>query len=331
MTQRTAIYWCLFLLLFLTVSLIVQVTEAAHSRRRPVARRESTPKYDRAITTFSNDGRLLQVEYGMKAADRGDTVAAMAVSLTDNGNTDGSRDEYGFVCIAVAGSSERKVQRIDEHVLLMSSGLSGDMGLVAKILRRYCQQHRMAFGEAPTVQEVSKYLAEIQHGLTKVSGTRPLGCSCIVAGLDVSPEDDGLPGIVRLFGVEAGGILEEYTFCAVGKGRAKATKVLEELERKVMDSNNDIEQPDKGQKDRPIPILQSVSQGVTDAVFLSADDGGSKSSTDQKLDLWIIRCDPHRRQGRGKIHIACAKDLNRNKATLMSSLIGNAWSSDTLE
>ena len=80
---------CLFLLIQLVVTQLLfssinnnnnnnNVVHAAHSRRRPVYRR-SGPVYDREITTFTEDGRLAQVEYGLEASIRGSTIGAIRI------------------------------------------------------------------------------------------------------------------------------------------------------------------------------------------------------------------------------------------------------------
>ena len=89
----------------------------------------------RSITTFSSDGRLQQVEYGMEAARRGDSVVAMKYNDT--------------ICIAVHSSD--KVHRIDDHVIMVTAGLAGDGRMLASTVRLQCQQFRQATGEAPSI------------------------------------------------------------------------------------------------------------------------------------------------------------------------------------
>jgi hypothetical protein len=83
-------------LLFVALCWIPEVVESAHSRRRFVTRRDVEPRYDRSITTFSADGRLSQVEYGLEASLRGSTVTAI---LCPSG-----------ICLFVKGSSLGKVR-----------------------------------------------------------------------------------------------------------------------------------------------------------------------------------------------------------------------------
>lgn len=252
-------------------SLSFHAIDAAHSRRRPtVVRREVEPRYDRSITTFSSDGRLLQVEYGLEASRRGDPVVAMTFS--DN-----------MTCIAVHSSD--KVHRIDDHILMITAGLAGDGRMLASTLRTQCQRFRLATGEAPTIQEVAKIAASLQHSLTKTPGARPLGCTAILSGV----EDDGTT--LRLFQTDSGGILQECHYCAAGKGQEKAMSSLERL-------SNDLHSAIEGEE---MQMIRGIATVALEA--LNDKDGSSH------VDVWIIQGDKIRRGG---IHLRCIQKVTRN-------------------
>ena len=77
--------------------------------------------YDRAITVFSPDGRLYQVEYAREAVKRGTTAV-------------GIKAQDGIVLLVdkrvnsklLEPSSIEKIFRIDDHIGVESSGLVGD-------------------------------------------------------------------------------------------------------------------------------------------------------------------------------------------------------------
>jgi 20S proteasome alpha/beta subunit len=198
----------------LLVVMMPSPSHAAHSRRRVVIARERDT-YDRVITDFSPDGRLLQVEYGMEAARRGSLIAA-------------ARSTVG-ICLVIHNSSFGKMHRIDHHIWLMTAGLSGDARFLATHLRKGCQQHRLNYGEAPTTEEVAKMAGDFQHYLTRAGGIRPLGCTGVVLGVDPVLDEDRL-GIPRVFQTEPGGIVEACPlYCAIGQGSDVVSKDLASL------------------------------------------------------------------------------------------------------
>lgn len=270
MTKMAPTLLSLWPLLFGCVALV----SAAHSRRRPgVVRHADSPRYDRSITTFSEDGRLLQVEYGLESSRRGDLVVAFQ---TEN-----------QICIAV--SSSDKVHRLDAHILMVTSGLVGDGRALASALQTECQRFRLNTGEAPSVKEVARMTAELQHALTRRAGARPLGCTAILAGLGDSSK------ILQIFQTDPGGIMEECHYCAAGKGQDKALeslhRLLEELEKKG-DANL-------------IDIIKGVAQ-------IALENSEIKSS---HVDVWILQGDDSRRGG---LSFKCVQGLTQGTFALIN-------------
>jgi len=270
--------------------------QAAHSARRVT--RPSAPnlysnhpsKYDRSITTFSNDGRLLQVEYGMEASNQGHAVAclefewkspdgkcrvsAVGVALVvEEKNDDGENDALSIEedkeitekhTLTNTFISTEKVHRIDDHCLLITTGLVGDGRAVAQNARMSCQRLRLTYGETPTMTEISNEMSKIQHQLTRTAGARPLGVTTTFIGVDPYPEDatfhhglivredakqkdgdyqsteedgnelDFYSGKPRLFQSEPGGIVAEYEASAAGKGRVFLESKLVELRKDLI-------------------------------------------------------------------------------------------------
>ena len=284
MDERSCWLYTLFFILTLVSTLVV--VDAANSRRRIVVRREVAPQYDRSITTFSADGRLAQVEYGMEASLRGSTVAALQ-SPSDDPQQQG-------ICLVLQSGSFGKVHRIDHHLWLVTSGLSGDARTLANALRNSCQNHRLNFGEPPTTKQVARIAGEAQHQLTRKGGARPLGCTALVVGVDPSSFDEEGMGTPRLYQTDPGGIVEECTFCAAGKGRATVGKIVASLADKVQlkDSNSG-------------KYVAALAAAMTERVLEQLIEPKGTPT----VDVWIFQPNPGRRGG---IQVTCYCDLSKN-------------------
>ena len=83
--------------------------------------------YDRAITMFSPDGRLLQVEYAKKTVRQGSTAIGMVCS-------DGVLlvADKRVVDTLVVPESVEKIWQIDDHIGASASGILSD----ARVLRQ---------------------------------------------------------------------------------------------------------------------------------------------------------------------------------------------------
>ena len=300
-TRRSKAGAAAHLLFLLTTLLLLSnnnccFVSAAHAARtRSVGSSSREPHYDRSITTFNSEGRLLQVEYGMEAALRGSTVAALpcipTTSSDDGGNDDEDtvylviRSKASSAVTSSSTSSLKKVYRIDEHVVLVAAGLVGDARFLVDQLRQYCQSARTNYAEAPTVRDVAAMAAEWQHTLTRMEGARPLATSCLIVGVDptaaaslssTTTSSRQLPPPkkrTRIFRTVPGGSMEEYRYCAIGQGQdhvMKALAVALEL----------LEQTKKKQ-----------SSSKTKSVLLKATLQSMDLKNDETVDVWRIR--PH--------------------------------------
>ncbi|HVN65530.1 MAG TPA: archaeal proteasome endopeptidase complex subunit alpha [Methanomicrobiales archaeon] len=171
--------------------------------------------YDRAITVFSPDGRLYQVEYAREAVKRGTT--AVGIKCTE-----------GVVLIVdkrvatrlLEPSSIEKIFKIDEHIGVASSGLVGDARALVDRARIECQINRVSYNEAIDVETLAKKLCDHMQTYTMFGGARPYGTALLIAGVS--------DGTTRLFETDPSGTLLEYKATGIGTGRPAVMKVFEE-------------------------------------------------------------------------------------------------------
>jgi 20S proteasome alpha/beta subunit len=189
----------------------------------------------------------------METSQRGSTVAVVRCPCDENSDKNDT--------IIVVARSAAAIYRIDDHVWLVCSGLAGDSRLIAKHLRNECQNSRRKYGEAPTIEEVAQAAAELQHLLSRVEGTRPLGCTAIVFGVDPSPASSTLvgnsaiqrQGLARIFRTDPGGVLEECDYCAAGQGQGQVVQAISE--HFVPNSNNKNGKPVTGDQSKKVKSI----------------------------------------------------------------------------
>jgi proteasome alpha subunit len=171
--------------------------------------------YDRAITVFSPDGRLYQVEYAREAVKRGTTAV-------------GIKCGEGVVLIVdkrvssrlLEASSIEKIFKIDEHIGVASSGLVGDARSLVDRARIECQINRVTYDEKIDVEALAKKLCDHMQTYTQFGGARPYGTALLIAGIG--------DGECRLFETDPSGTLLEYKATGIGIGRPAAMKLFEE-------------------------------------------------------------------------------------------------------
>ena len=174
--------------------------------------------YDRAITVFSPEGRLYQVEYAREAVRRGTTAIGIrckdGVILAVDRRVTSKLIE---VC------SVEKIFQIDDHIMAATSGLVADARVLIDRARLEAQINRVTYGEPITVEALAKRISDIKQVYTQHGGVRPFGVSLLIAGIDRHSS--------RLFETDPSGALIEYKASAIGSGRSLAMDILEEKYR----------------------------------------------------------------------------------------------------
>ncbi len=177
--------------------------------------------YDRAITMFSPDGRLLQVEYAKKTVKQGSTTVGMVC-------------KDGVILIAdkrivdplVVAESVEKVWKVDDHLGAAASGIISDARLLIERSQLRAQQHRVTYDSPIDTLSVVKDICDLKQLTTQSGGLRPFGVSILVIGVDdLGP---------RLFETDPTGIYFQYNATVIGEGEDEIEKILHKRYSKTM-------------------------------------------------------------------------------------------------
>jgi len=177
--------------------------------------------YDRAITVFSPDGRLFQVEYAREAVKRGATAI-------------GIKTKEGVILIADRRVASRlleadtieKIYKIDDHICAATSGLVADARVLVERARIEAQINKLTYDEPISVKELAKRICDFKQQYTQYGGVRPFGVSLLIAGVDSLP---------KLYETDPSGALLEYKATAIGMGR---NSVMEYFEKEYRENLN---------------------------------------------------------------------------------------------
>lgn len=169
--------------------------------------------YDRAITVFSPDGRLYQVEYAIETVRRG--TLAIGVKSKDG------------VVLAVEEKTRKlqisnvtqKIFQVDDHIGVAAAGYIPDARTQVDHARFFAQSNRLIYDEQVDVEGVAKNIADMAQQFTQYAGVRPFGVALILAGVDKNG--------ANLFLTDPSGTYIGYDAVAIGAGSDQVTDFLE--------------------------------------------------------------------------------------------------------
>ncbi len=183
--------------------------------------------YDRAITVFSPDGRLFQVEYAREAVKRGTTTV-------------GIKFRNGIALIVdkritsrlIEPNSIEKIFKIDDHIGCATSGLVADARALVERARLEAQINRLTFDEPIQVKTLTRRICDFKQTYTQYGGVRPFGTALLIGGVDSTGP--------RLFATDPSGAMMEYKATAEGEGRDLAIEYFEKNYREGMERDEAI-------------------------------------------------------------------------------------------
>ena len=171
--------------------------------------------YDRAITIFSPEGRLYQVEYALELVKRGAPIIGVSslegVVLAANKTPESRLEDPNYF---------QKIFQLDVHVGAAIAGLSSDARVLISQSRVFCQSNRLLYDEPVDIEVLTRRIGDQAQVYTQHAGVRPFGVSMILAGVDGTSS--------RVFTVDPTGSYRGYYATAVGKKSDEANKLLEE-------------------------------------------------------------------------------------------------------
>ncbi len=169
--------------------------------------------YDRTITMFSPDGRLLQVEYAKKTVRQGST--AIGITCSD-----------GVLLIAdkrivdslIVPESVDKIYMVDDHIAATAAGILSDARVLIERAQLKAQQHKVTYDSDIDALSIVKDICDLKQITTQSGGLRPFGVSILIGGVD-----NGTP---KLFETDPTGIYFQYKAAAIGEGEVEVEDIL---------------------------------------------------------------------------------------------------------
>lgn len=221
--------------------------------------------YDRAIVTFSPDGRLFQVEYAREAVKRGTSSLGLVFK---NGIVLAAIRHLSPLAIPNSGSD--KVHQIDDHIGVATSGFLADGRVLVDIARIKAQVFKLTYDEAVDVLGCVKEVSDRMQLFTQFGGVRPFGVALLVGGIDEKGS--------QLYEIDPSSTFYAWKAQAIGRGSEAALKILRKGWKENLSEDDAVKL-----------ILQALKAGEKEAkageveLAVVSDKGFKKFSGDEGL------------------------------------------------
>lgn len=170
--------------------------------------------YDRGITMFSPDGRLLQVEYAKKTVRLGNTAIGMickdGIILVVDKRIDNK---------LIIGEAVEKIFQIDDHVMATVAGIIADGRILVERAQEKAQSYRATYDSPIDILFLVKDICNLKQYCTQYGGLRPFGVSLLIAGIDETGK--------KLFQTDPTGTYNSYKATVIGEGDEDIMGVLQ--------------------------------------------------------------------------------------------------------
>lgn len=169
--------------------------------------------YDRAIVTFSPDGRLFQVEYARESVKRGTT--SLGVVFADGIVLLATRP---LMELAVSNIGGEKVFQVDDNLGIAMSGFLADGRVLVDRARIKAQVYKLTYDEPLDALGAVKEIADLMQLYTQYGGVRPFGVAFLLGGIDEKGP--------QLYEIDPSSTFYGWKAHAIGRGAPEALKIL---------------------------------------------------------------------------------------------------------
>ncbi len=186
--------------------------------------------YDRAITLFNPDGRILQVEYARRTVSQG--FAAVGLIGKECIVFVADRKAHELEKLVIPESIE-KIFQIDVHMAAAISGMIADGRVLIDKAQNNAQEYRMTYNQPADILLTVKGISAEMQALTQYGGARPFGVSILLGGIKDKK--------AYLYMLDPSGTFFQYKAIAIGGNSEVINKLLEKEYKTEMNTEELIE------------------------------------------------------------------------------------------
>eukprot|EP00981_Chlorochromonas_danica_P008812 scaffold2312_cov165-Ochromonas_danica.AAC.52 len=225
---------------------------------------------DKDLLSFSQDGKLFQVEYASKAGQLGTTILTAKVSPCEIAIVIPYHEK---VHMLQENRHMDKIMQVSENCYVALSGLAGDCRLAASILRSRVITFKLQFNHSPSPFSLAKMFSQYQHEATLSRERRPLGVKLLVMGYCEESKS------MEIHHVESTGNVLQYLAMIIGR---HSEKLIDELERRWESPPTD--------RVAGLRLLNSLLTCWAEREGLHDDHGDDEDDDDDVIsDAYILR------------------------------------------
>lgn len=241
-------------------------------------------EYDRNVNTFSNQGRLYQVEYADKAVQQGCTTLGIqikdAIILAA---------EKKIASKLQVPSSIENIMKITDSSICTYSGMRSDARALIEGAQAEAANHWFNFNEDMPTEGICLTICEMalsfadkkkkddEQRREKRVVSRPYGVAVLVGGIDC----DGLP---KLFKTDPSGNYIRYKACCIGQGGENGMGTLTSGYKEEMSLEEAILLAGKVMKEN---LEQKINKNNFQISYIKSQDKRIVNLTVEELDELI--------------------------------------------
>ena len=225
--------------------------------------------YDSALTVFSPNGHLFQVEYAMEAVKKG--LCSVGVR---GKNSVVLGVEKKTVTKLQEPRTVKKIHQLDRNISIAFSGLNADARILSNMARVECQSYRLNYDDDPPVEYIAKFISSTQQKYTQRGGVRPFGISTLIAGFDNSNRP-------RLFQTEPSGVFSEWKSNCAGRNTKQLKDFLEKNYKDDMSVEDTLRLACKS-------LMDVVESGAKNIELVVLTEKETRMLTDEEVEKLVI-------------------------------------------